>query len=301
MKTVNETADVGVIVGRFQVPELHEAHKELIKTVVDKHPRVLIFLGLSPCKVTYNNPLDFVARKAMIESSFPDVEVHYVEDTSDDKVWSTNLDKQISKVIGPNLKVVLYGSRDSFIPHYMGRHKVEELVPDRVVCGKEIRRATGIKSKTTSDFRAGVIWAVENQFASVYPTVDIAIVDRSQNRLLLGRKDGETLFRFIGGFADVNSESYEMDAKREVMEETGLEVAELTYIGSTKINDWRYRSERNKIKTLFYCGYYVFGGPQASDDIAEVRWFDFAKLRSEDVVVNHRPLLAMLIEFLNKK
>lgn len=300
MKTISDTAEVGVIIGRFQVPELHEAHKELIQTVVDKHPRVLIFLGLSPCKVTYNNPLDFVARKAMIESVFPNVEVHYIEDAFDDKVWSNQIDKQISKVIGPNLKVILYGSRDSFIPHYMGRHKVVELVPDRVVCGKEIRKVVGIKSKTTPDFRAGVIWAVENQFQSVMATVDVAIIDRSQNRLLLGRKDGETLFRFVGGFADVGSESYEADAHREVLEETGLEVSSLTYIGSTRINDWRYRSERNKIKTMFYCADYLFGAPKASDDIAEVRWFDLAKLKPEDFVVTHRGLFTMLVEFLKK-
>lgn len=47
MKTVNETAEVGIIVGRFQVPSLHEAHKELIQTVVNKHPRVLIIDDLT--------------------------------------------------------------------------------------------------------------------------------------------------------------------------------------------------------------------------------------------------------------
>ena len=32
-------ADVGVIVGRFQVHELHQAHRELIQYVMDRHDR----------------------------------------------------------------------------------------------------------------------------------------------------------------------------------------------------------------------------------------------------------------------
>ena len=56
------TTDVGVIVGRFQVNELHAAHRELIDTVIGNHKKVLIFLGLSPVRVTRHNPLDFTSK-----------------------------------------------------------------------------------------------------------------------------------------------------------------------------------------------------------------------------------------------
>jgi bifunctional NMN adenylyltransferase/nudix hydrolase len=53
------------------VPELHDAHKDLIETVCDKHDKVIIFLGLSPLMVTRENPLDFESRKQMILEQFP--------------------------------------------------------------------------------------------------------------------------------------------------------------------------------------------------------------------------------------
>ncbi len=49
------------------------------------------------------------------------------------------------------------------------------------------------------------------------------------------------------------------DAKREVQEEAGVEVGNITYLGSTLINDWRYRGEIDKIKTALFVAKYVFG------------------------------------------
>ncbi len=141
-----------------------------------------------------------------------------------------------------------------------------------------------------------------NQFPSVKATVDVAIVDYDNFKMLLARKPHETLHRFVGGFSDPNSESFEHDAKREVLEETGLTLEHLKYIGSAKIDDWRYRNEKDKIKTMFFAGCYVFGAPQANDDIAEVKWFTFETLFSEGaenlLVPNHRILLKMLLETL---
>ena len=71
MKTKEVRADVGVLVGRFQVPNLHPGHIELIQSVCEAHSKVLIFLGLAPTKATRNNPLDFESRKHMILEKFP--------------------------------------------------------------------------------------------------------------------------------------------------------------------------------------------------------------------------------------
>ena len=50
MKTRDELRfkefNVGVIVGRFQVPELHRMHHDLIQSVIDRHEKVYIFLGI---------------------------------------------------------------------------------------------------------------------------------------------------------------------------------------------------------------------------------------------------------------
>ena len=295
MKTVNESAEVGAIVARFQVPELHEEHKALIQRVVDTHPRVFVILGLAAdaCKCTYNNPLDFPTRKAMVEKEFPTVEVLYIKDVGNDEIWSKELDRIITSQIGPNQKVVLYGGRDSFIPHYKGKYPTEELVPGKYISGKEIRKNVGIKSKATPQFREGVIWAVENQWPSALPTVDIAILDRNTNLVLLCRKPNQKLLRFVGGFASPNSECYEDDARRETLEETHLECDNFQYIGSARIRDWRFEGERNKIKTCFFVCDYMGGTPVADDDIAEVEWVNLQDLKEDIFIEEHKVLFRM--------
>lgn len=302
MKTTAQNAEVGVIVARFQTPFLHEGHVDILTQVTANHPRVLVFLGLSPVKCSKNNPLDFAARKAMIEEAFPTVEVNYIEDVGNNELWSKNLDKQINRFIGPGQKVSLYGSRDSFISAYHGKYPTFELVPNKFISAREIRKTAGIKSKNTRGFREGVIWAVENQFASVHPTVDFAIVNYDKKEVLFARKPDESLLRFPGGFADPKSPSYEADALREAREETGLEFdGDPIYIGSTLINDWRYRSEQNKIKTLMFVLNYNGGEPKADDDIADVRWMRFGNIFVTDLVETHRPLLHMLNKHFNNE
>jgi bifunctional NMN adenylyltransferase/nudix hydrolase len=302
MNTTNK-AEVGVIIARFQSPFLHEGHIDILTQVTNAHPRVLVFLGLAPVKCSKNNPLDFATRKAMIEEKFPQVEVHYVEDVGNNELWSKNLDRQITKLIGPSQKVILYGSRDSFIKSYSGKYPTLELIPTKYVSANAIRKAVGIKSKNTAEFREGVVWAVENQYPAVHPTVDFAIVNFEKGEVLLARKPNEELLRFPGGFADTNTNSYEEDVLREAKEETGLTFnvtrpnPELgyfppnpIYIGSALINDWRYRSEQNKIKTLMFVLKYEGGEPKADDDIADVRWVTGRRLPTWNwlkIIVNY--------------
>jgi len=286
---------VGVIVARFQSPYLHEGHVDIITQVLSHHPRVIIFLGNSPVRCSKNNPLDFQARKAMIETKFPNVEVYYIDDIGNNELWSKNLDQLIRKNIGPNGTAVLYGSRDSFVAAYSGKFPTIELVPNKFISAREIRKNVGIKFKNTQEFREGVVWAVENQYPSVHPTVDFAIVNFYKQEVLLARKPNEELLRFPGGFADTNTPSYEADVLREAKEETGLEFTSYpVYIGSTLIDDWRYRSEQNKIKTLMFIVKYNGGEPKANDDIADVRWVEISNLKENDIVPTHRPLMEML-------
>lgn len=277
-----ERTPVGVIVGRFQTNVLTDGHKDLINFVVKEHPRTIIILGLSPLHVTRNNPLNFAARKQMINESYPDIDVLYVKDVASDEVWSRNLDKVVRDLIGPTQKATLYGSRDSFIRYYYGKFPTQELEADRIISASEIREKIAQTTKNSADFRAGVIYAALNQYPKCIPTVDIAILSEDEKRILLGRKPEEDKFRFIGGYADV-VDSYEHDARRETIEETELEVADVKYVGSMIIPDWRYKNEADKIKTILFKARYVFGRPKGADDIAEVRWFDIETLKANPV------------------
>lgn len=289
--------DVGVMVARFQVPELHAAHKDLIETVCKAHDKVLIFLGLSEAKVTRENPLDYQARRQMIQAEFPDVEVFYVPDRPSDNVWSEHLDQQIAHHVTPSQSAVLYGGRDSFIEHYVGKYPVRELIQDVWMSGTEMRKAIARKStKASPEFRAGVVWAAYGRFPTCYPTVDVAVFNEQEDSILLGRKADETLYRLIGGFADPKSPSFEADARREVKEEAGISITDPVYVGSFSIDDWRYRNEVDKIKTLLFRAKLMAGRPKPDDDIAEVRWFHTVDLNPLDVVENHRRLVAAAMQ-----
>lgn len=295
---VKQDYDVGVIVGRFQVHELHKAHIDLIQTVCTRHDKVLIFLGLSPLMVTTENPLDYESRKQMILEKFPKVNVLYVKDQFSDQVWSKKLDEQIADVTSPAQSVVLYGSRDSFMGHYHGKYSTQELEQEQYVSGSEVRKTISRSVRATPDFRAGVIWASHGKFPTCYPTVDVAIFSRSGDKVLLGRKSNEEQYRLIGGFADPNSYSYEDDARREVQEEASIEISDPVYVTSAKVEDWRYRKERDCIKTLLFRATHVGGDPRPDDDIAEVKWFDVAGFLPDmaNIMPNHRVLLRKALE-----
>jgi bifunctional NMN adenylyltransferase/nudix hydrolase len=275
-------ATVGVIVGRFQVPFLHEVHEALIRLVTENHPKTKIFLGLSPSKGTMNNPLDYAARKQMILELFKDVDVFYIEDCRSDAKWSAELDRQISKTIGPADSVLLYGGRDSFIKHYTGKFDVQELESDKYISGTELRRLASQKTRPSADFRAGAIWAVNNRYPAVIPTVDVAVFNEDYSKMLVARKADEKEYRLIGGFCEPTSKTNEEDARREVTEEAGgIEVGDMVYLGNYPIDDWRFRGEVDKVRTTLFATKFVHGRPEGADDVVEVRWVNL-KLNDGD-------------------
>lgn len=297
MKIKNPSADVGVIVGRFCVDVLHDAHKDLIKTVVSLHPRVVIFLGLASIR-DKNNPLDFESRKQMIQEEFPEITILYISDMEDDKEWSLKLDKQIKEIIGPTQTAILYGSRNSFLNHYFGRFPKRELEPESVISATEIRNRIKTEVRKNRDFRAGAIWYSQNQYDLVLPTVDCAVLNEDKTKIILVRKCGEKRFRFVGGFSEVSSLSYEQDCQREVSEECGVEIGDITYLGSCLIDDWRYRKSNNKIKTLLFCAKYIHGPISIIDsqEIAEAKWFDINSVTPDNLVSFHLPLLDIVVK-----
>lgn len=298
-------AAVGILVGRFQIDKLHQAHIDLIQSVCNLHPKVIIFLGLSPVLGTKKNPLDFEARKQMILECFPDINVLYIPDIpGDNEAWSKKLDEQISHLC-PVQKVILYGGRDSFVSKYCGRYPIKELESKIIVSASEIRDRISKSVKKSQDFRTGVIWSAFNRYPTCFPTVDIALFkyNEKDTEILLCRKPHEKLYRFIGGFAEPNSDSFEDDAKRELYEEAGgpnghsISASNFKYICSKKIDDLRYRDEVDQIKTLFFMATLDWGRAEPGDpEIAEVRWFRTTELREEHIVDTHKPLFQELVK-----
>ncbi len=285
--------DVGVVIGRFQTHIPHEGHIGLLKHVTTKHSKVIIFLGVSSVLGSKRNPLDFPTRKAMIQA-LPfineSVVILPIADCKSNTVWSLNLDLKIKEVF-PTNSAVIYGSRDSFIPYYGGNNDTCELEPEVYFAAGDIRKQISNKVLESSEFRAGVIYANYNTYPTAYPVVDGIILDE-RNRILLGRKQDEDKYRVIGGFVDPTDDSYEHALRREIREETCIEVDDIRYLGSTKVDDWRYKNETDRgMVSAFYTCKYIFGTPTPKDDIVELRWFILIDALTADIVSGHKELL----------
>ncbi len=291
--------EIGVIMARFQVHKLHDGHIKLINQVCGNHKKVIIFLGVPQVGGTKSNPLDFATRKAMIQELYPDVVILPHKDQRTDEKWSENLDAEIRMPFGSKITALLYGSRDSFIPHYKGKFPVVELTTDVFYSGTEVRKQVSKEILNSPDFRAGVIHATFAQWAVTYPTVDV-VAYNEKGQILLGKKPNETNFRFIGGFVDRTDANWEAGAKREFFEETGgCEIANLKYVASGQIKDWRYGGTEHGIMTTLFIGKFVFGRIQPSDDIASLHWVNPAEINiSQDVMIEHQELFKQLLTYI---
>lgn len=303
---MNNEAAVGYIIARFQVAELTQGHKEILDYVLSKkHNQNVIVLGVSPLRCSKKNPLDFDARQRMIEEAYPGkFLITYINDSPSDEIWSRNLDNIVTTISG-NRASILYGSRDSFKSHYLGKYPVD-VYQQKIICsGTDQRELYGQVIKSSKDWRSGVIYGTQNRYPTVYPTVDIAIVEYAYNKpkyVYLAKKATDTLLRFVGGFVDPTDNDFVDAALREAKEETNIDLCRgsTEYLGSYKINDWRYRSEEDKIITSFYVSTALEPEePKALDDIVELHRAEIEQITEDMIVEGHRPLWRRLKEWLD--
>jgi bifunctional NMN adenylyltransferase/nudix hydrolase len=293
--------DIGVIIGRFQVHKLHEGHKKLIETVLKNHKKTIVVLGCTDVLGGPRNPLDFVSRKMMIEESYPEISaVIPHKDQVSDTLWSSKLDEKIKEVYNKG-SVLLYGSRDSFIPHYKGKFDVRELEATTYHSGTEIRHDVAAETKSSELFRAGVIYGLANTYPFPYSTVDVAI-RMNDGRYLMAKKPNEEKYRFVGGFVDVDDTTDQAACRREVHEEVKVNVDGIEYISSRKINDWRYRGEPERgIMTRFFHSTYTYGRVVPGDYISESKYMSLDEMEESTIVENHLILVKDLKSYVKKK
>lgn len=159
---------------------------------------------------------------------------------------------------------------------------------------------------TSEPSRRGIIYSATNRYPISHQVVDIAVIDEARDRkLILGMRHSERgMVRFPGGFVGVEDRSLEGAAARELREELNIDVApdDLEYVGSTKIDDWRYRGTRDGIKSaLFLCVIDSEKDVQSingGDDLDAFNAIAIKDLSEANLVMEHLPLLGLLKLFM---
>jgi nicotinamide mononucleotide adenylyltransferase len=129
MQMLTDTKTVGVIVARFQLPDLHAGHRHLIGYVCERHKDVVIILGVARGMLTNLNPLPFEMRAQMVRSAFPERRLTILPLRSRRDSYaerSEHIDTLIAKEF-PGRPVVIYGSRDSVVQKYAGSFPTVEV------------------------------------------------------------------------------------------------------------------------------------------------------------------------------
>lgn len=298
------TDTVGVVIGRYQVDELHEGQRAILDQVCAFHSRVIVLLGINPTQANDYNPLSYELRRKMIKLEYPRVDIHPVTDNKSDILWSRGVDSIIGATID-STKAILYSGRDSFVPHYKGKYPTRELsFIDEHLNSTEIREKIRDTYHDSRDFRAGVIHARMNGYDRTETTVDMAVVRRNPDdghlEVLLGNKPGERTPRFPGGFVD-GTEKVELAASREMREETGISIDTKSwrYVGNFDVKDWRLRgAKKHHLRTFFFVSNFTWGHPEGGDDLERVGWY---KIEDRDfaLVGEHEKLWESLEEWVD--
>lgn len=285
----------GIVIGRFQTPELHIGHRTLLNTVKALCDKLVIFVGQSPEPLTKNNPLDFDTRLQMLYRLYPEATIMPIMDAETPIKWSNLLDYYIS-LVAPG-DVTIYGGRDNCLKLYSGKHKTQTINLDNkdIVDVKASAIRSNIKPVDSDLFRSGIIYAANKLKPRLLPTVDIGIIVK--DKLILGKKYGSDMWRLPGGTVETWDKCLQSAASRELREETNIYISDLEHVGS-------YINKSTKFLESFICSTLYTKKlttlptvAKAGDDLETLMQVEFPlkdKAIYNTIVPNHLPLIFLL-------
>lgn len=316
-----------VIVGRFQAHTLHRGYREMLTHAftMDKYQQVIIVVCNAYRIPSKTDPLTFLQRKYILEKHIEKVYGHIpmnysilpLNDNEFDKVWSKNLDTLVSATGSKLSKCTFIHSRDSFKSYYHGKiNDYQEITPVAGVSSTNVRKEASVEKAEffSKDFNRGVVYASQQGYPQVVPTVDIAViyVDRHEGPLLiLGKKPNKDTYCLPGGFVDNSDEGLIQAAQRELQEETGIVIpdSKFKYVDSQLIKDWRFKGLDVIMTSLFVAvikhddmaAPFMMKDFKANDDleaVTKIPLIVFSDDAGLDIISkNHKPLVSKIYEY----
>lgn len=129
---------------------------------------------------------------------------------------------------------------------------------------------------------------LDMQYRNPTPTVDV-ILQRGSKVLMVRRsKDPfKGQLALPGGFVN-EGETTEDAMKREVIEETSLEVEPIEILG---VYSDPKRDPRKHIMTIVFVGIIVGGLDRAGDDAESIEWVELATIQKQQIAFDHLTIL----------
>lgn len=312
---------LGVLIGRFQVPEMHEGHRFLVREMLEQCDEVLVLFGSANRAKSVKNPFSYPERAQAAKKLFPKIWVAPLNDyLYNDSQWMADVAATIEalKVLvqqkhNTKVEVVLYGHQKDGNDYlnWFPQFEYVNVNSEILISGTQIRESFLhlLPQSVQDDFN--YFEKERKQFLS-YPYPDSlniccgdAVVECLGHVLLIQRKwaPGAGNWALPGGHKHTQ-ETFLDCAIRELYEETNLRVPEKVVRGSirgTKLFDSPKRS--SGIPKLTQAVHIVLKPDQdgslprarGQDDAQQTRWVPIAEcLNSYQLHDDHGDIISQM-------
>ena len=242
---------LGVLIGRFQVPEMHEGHRFIVRQMLEQCDQVLILFGSANRTRSVKNPFTYGERRISARKLFPTILTAPLNDyLYNDSQWMADVAATIETARGQvsydfekHVEVVLYGHHKDGNDYlkWFPQYEYVNINSDIDISGTEVRNSFMhlLPDNVQADAR---YFAKERETFKNYPYPDSlniccgdAVVECLGHILLIKRKftPGAGNWALPGGHKNTN-ETFLQCALRELKEETNIRVPEPVLLGSIK-------------------------------------------------------------------
>lgn len=243
--------NIGVFIGRFQVPTPHAGHRHVLLQAANLTNKLIVLIGSANACPSIKNPWDIRYRmdemhRFLKSAGVKNFEVFPLNDyIYSDSQWQTDVRQTIELATSPDDQIILFGNTkpDTNYLKWFPEWKYVEVNSTHVVSATDIRKAMFENCDpllpTNIQEEYDYFQSEATKFKDYpYPeTISFncadMLVECAGHVLLIERKHtpGKGVFALPGGFKN-RSEAFIDAAFRELFEETGIKVPEKVLRGS---------------------------------------------------------------------